>query len=90
MTSAELTKHISEKLDSEIKGCDSYLDMAKTAMDNDNYELAHSLSEMAKDEYTHAYFIFTHMAVMGMEVPETSRHAFYALQERVAAFPNTK
>lgn len=90
MTSAEITKHISEKLDSEIKGCGSYLDMAKTAIDKDNYELAHSLSEMAKDEYTHAHFIFTYMAEMGMEVPEASRHAFYALQKRVAAFPNTK
>lgn len=87
MTETEIAKHISEKLDSEIKGCSSYLDMTKIAMEKDDSELAMALSEMAKDEYTHAHFIFTYMAEMGMEVPEETRHAFYALKKRIEAFP---
>lgn len=90
MTKEEISKHIVEKMDHEIKGCSEYLDMCEKAQEMENYELAHGLSEMAKDEYTHAHFMFEYMAENNIDVPETSRHDFYALQKRIMAFPTAE
>lgn len=87
MKHEEIVKHMLTKLDAEIADTDGYLNMAEAAMKLDHTEMNERLVEgtlaIAKDEYTHAEFIYTMLEEYDGKVPDTHVTKFEALTKRM-------
>lgn len=90
MKHEEVVKHMLSKLDEEITGADGYLNMAEAAMKMEhtdmNERLVTGVTEMAKDEYTHAEFIYAMIEEYDGKVPDAHAAKFDALTKRMEPF----
>lgn len=86
MTLYDITDKLYENFPDEINDANHYMDMAKSAHNMGHEELAHYLSEMAKDEYTHAMFIHHHLKESGIEMPEEWHKEWEELENRFRGY----
>ena len=82
MTLEDITKKLHEDLPDEINDANTYLNMAKCARQMEHHELAHYLSEMSKDEFSHATFIHEYLIKMGIPIDEEDAMNFSKLEDR--------
>lgn len=76
---AEMKKDVKE----EVHDCRKYTKMMQTAKMAGHDELAHYLYEIAKDEYSHASFLYDWLWKSGVEIPEEDKAAYMSLKEEV-------
>lgn len=86
MTMEDVAEHLKEGFEDEIEDSKKYYCMARVAEKAHNEEDHHYLMEMAKDEYTHAYFIHKFMQEHGMMLPEEQVKEFTEWQEKMQEF----
>lgn len=86
ITMADVCKCLQEDFAEEITDAKKYLHMANIADRADNHHDCHYLLEMAKDEYTHAVFIYNFMERHDMHIPEEQEECFDKLKEEMAKF----
>lgn len=86
MTMEDVSEQLSKDFADEIADSRKYLHMAKVAEKADDYEDCHYLTEMAKDEYTHAYFIHSFMEEHDICIPEEQEKDFECLKETMKGF----
>lgn len=86
MTMEDVAKQLSDNLSDEISDSRSYLCMANIAERANDYDDCHYLTEMAKDEYTHAYFIYKFMKEHDICIPEDQEKDFECLRETMKDF----
>ena len=79
---AEITEKMHHEFDDEINGANMYLDMAISANDMHHEELAHWLSAMARDEFSHASFIHHHLKKSGVDLSESDHKMWKELEDR--------
>lgn len=65
--SEDFIEDLEESLYKELNDVLRYCDMSKEAEDEGLYEIAAGLSEIAKEEFTHATFLNHHLKRMGSE-----------------------
>ena len=85
-TMEDVAEQLKEDFEEEIEDCKKYLHMAGIAERAGHAMDCHYLAEMAKDEYTHAYFIHNFMYEHGIHVPEEQERDFEELTGRVKEF----
>lgn len=93
----DMVKTVSAKLDEEIKDCNAYLTLASDAIhsevDDAHYEeranMITSLCEIAKDEFTHAHYIYALCKQSAVEISAETLNAYHALETRIHEFPRT-
>lgn len=61
MTIEDISKKLHEEFSEEIQGANMYMDMAEDAERLGHSETAYYLSEIAKDEYSHACYIYMYL-----------------------------
>lgn len=86
MTMEDVAECLKKDFSEEIADSKKYLCMAKIADNADVHHDSHYLLEMAKDEYTHAYFIHDFMERHNMCIPEEQEEVFHELKEEMAEF----
>lgn len=86
MTMEDVAEQLSEDFAEEIADSKKYLHMAKVAEKADDYEDCHYLTEMAKDEYTHAYFIHSFMEEHDLDISEEQEKEFECLKDTMKGF----
>lgn len=86
MTMEEVGEELSKDFEDEIRDSKKYLHMAKIADKAGDYEDCHYLTEMAKDEFTHAYFIHSFMEEHGICIHEEHEKEFECLSETMKKF----
>lgn len=86
MTMENVAETLAGDFADEISDSKKYLHMAKIADKAGNHEDCHYLTEMAKDEYTHAYFIHSFMVEHHMDVPKEQAEEFECLKETMKEF----
>lgn len=79
MTMEDVAEQLMENFADEIADSKEYFHMAKIADKFGDLEDCHYLTEMAKDEYTHAYFIHSFMMEHDMCIPEDHEKEFECL-----------
>lgn len=86
MTMEDVANKLKGDLEDEINDSKTYFCMHKVAEQAGCDEDAHYLLEMSKDEYTHAYFIYSFMHEHNIHVPEDQAEDFEELQEKMQKF----
>ncbi|MDE7424993.1 MAG: hypothetical protein K2N51_15100 [Lachnospiraceae bacterium] len=86
MTMEDVAHELKKDFAEEIMDSKKYLCMAKVAEKSHCEEDCHYLTEMAKDEYTHAYFIHEFMIEHDIHVHEEQKREFEELKERMKEF----
>lgn len=86
MTMEDVVEQLTKDFTDEIADSKKYLHMAKVVEKADDYEDCHYLTEMAKDEYTHAYFIHNFMVERNIHIPEEQEEEFECLKETMKGF----
>lgn len=69
----------------EIADSHKYCQMAEAAKENDSDAYKY-FTEMAKDEYTHAYFIHNYLIEHDVFIPEEREVAFKELKEKMKSY----
>lgn len=85
-TMDDVAKELEKDFGEEIDDAKRYMCMAKVAKKSGDEETAHYLSEIAKDEYTHARYIKGYMEDHDMDIPEEHTKAYSTLKEKMARF----
>lgn len=83
MTMEDVAEQLAGDFEEEIEDSKKYLHMAGIAEKAGDDEDYHYLMEMAKDEYTHAYFIHCFMKDHDMCVEEEHEREFMCLKEKM-------
>lgn len=86
ITMDDVSEQLKVNFADEIADSHQYLCMARVADKAGCEEDCHYLIEMAKDEYTHAYFIHNFMHEHGIHVPEEQEEEFMHLKEKMSEF----
>lgn len=86
MTMEDVAEQLQADFIDEIEDSKKYFHMSKIAYKAHCEEDCHYLTEMAKDEYTHAYFIHEFMKEHDMHISEEHEEAFEKLSERMKEF----
>lgn len=86
MTMEDVAKELKKDFAEEIADSKKYLCMAKVAEKAHCEEDCHYLTEMAKDEYTHAYYIHSFLHEHDIHVLEELEEKFEALKEHIQEF----
>lgn len=86
MTMDDVATELEKDFAEEIADSRKYLCMAKVAEKAHCEDDCHYLLEMAKDEYTHAYFIHSFMEEHDIHVPEEQVRDFEELKETMKEF----
>ena len=86
MTMEDVAENLKADFAEEIADSKKYFCMAKVAERAGNEHDCHYLTEMAKDEYTHAYFIYEFMHEHDIHVPEDQAGEFEELKEKMKEF----
>lgn len=86
MTMSDVSECLQEDFSEEIADAKKYLCMAKIADSADDEHDCHYLLEMAKDEYTHAAFIYDFMERHDLCIPEEHKECYDKLKEEMAEF----
>lgn len=86
MSMEDVGEQLSKDFVDEIADSKKYFHMAKIAEKADDYEDCHYLTEMAKDEYTHAYFIHSFMMEHGICIPAEQKEEFECLTDTMKDF----
>lgn len=86
MSMEDVSKELEKDFGEEISDSKKYLCMAKIAEKAHSEDDYHYLTEMAKDEYTHAYFIHNFMVEHDICVPEEQKKEFEELKEKMKEF----
>lgn len=86
LTMDDVAESLKKDLPEEIADSKKYLCMAKIADSADDHHDCHYLLEMAKDEYTHATFIYDFMERHGMCIPEKQKEHYQELKAEMAQF----
>ena len=86
MTMEDVSKCLEKDFAEEIADSKKYFSMANIAEQARCEEDARYLLEMAKDEYTHAYFIYDFMCEHDINVPEHQKREFEDLKNRMREF----
>lgn len=86
MTMEDVSEQLVEDFKEEIEDSKKYFCMSKVAEKANDYEDCHYLIEMAKDEYTHAYFIHDFMMEHGIEISKEQKEEFEELKEMIKEF----
>lgn len=81
MTMDDVGKELAKDFEDEISDSKKYMYMAKIAEKAKDYNDHHYLMEMAKDEYTHAYFIHDFMVDHNIDIPEEQEEEFNKLRD---------
>ena len=74
----EMGKRMDAILMDELQSTKKYWNMAKTAQ---NEEMAYGLTEMAKDEYTHAKFVRDSMMENGCKISDACEKSWQEVEE---------
>jgi ferritin len=82
MTMADIANKLHEELPDEISGANGYLDMAISAQEMEHFETARNLAAIARDEYTHAAFIYHYMMKSGIDVSEKCKKDYDEMELR--------
>lgn len=86
MTMEDVSEELKKDFTEEIADSKKYLCMSKIAENANCEETCCYLLEMAKDEYTHAYFIHDFMCEHDMHIPEEDKREFEKLKEKMKEF----
>lgn len=86
MTPDDVAKELSKDFADEISDSKKYHRMAKVMEKAGDHDDCHYLTEMAKDEYTHAYFIYNFMVDHDMHIPEEQEKDFKELKEKMGKY----
>lgn len=86
MTLEDVAHELEKDFVEEIADSKRYLCMAHIAERAGDNEDCHYLTEIAKDEYTHAYFIHNFMIEHDIHIPEEYKHEFEELKETMRSF----
>lgn len=86
MSMDDVVRELRKDFPEEIADSKKYLCMAKVAEKAHNEDDCHYLLEMAKDEYTHAYFIHSFMEEHDIQVPEEQEEEFMRLKDKMREF----
>lgn len=86
MTMDSVAETLADDFGDEISDSKKYLHMAKIADKAGDQKDCHYLMEMAKDEYTHAYFIHDFMKEHHMDIPKEQCEEFECLTETMKEF----
>lgn len=86
MTMEDVANELAGDFADEISDCKKYMHMAKVADKAGDYDDCHYLTEMSKDEYTHAYFIHSFMIEHDMCISEEHEKEFECLKETMKDF----
>lgn len=81
----DMIEKVKERLHSEIADSKMYLDaaIAMENADNADQEVVMGLYEMAKDEYSHAYFFKNYLDKHDIDIPESCEKSFKELEAHV-------
>jgi ferritin len=82
MTLSDITEKLKAELPDEIEGGNSYLSMAIAANDMNHHDLALYLSEIAKDEYSHATYIAEYLTKNGIGIGDACKKNMEELDTR--------
>lgn len=89
MTFKDVIGKLKEDLCDEIKDTKKYLEMSKVAEHAGHGKAARYLHEIAKDEYSHATFIYEYLIEEGIEIPEKDSLKYQELKTMASrAFHN--
>lgn len=83
-TMEDVSECLQKDFAEEIADAKKYLCMAKIAGNAGDEHDWHYLTEMAKDEYTHAAFIYDFMKRHEMHIPEEHEECYHKLKEEMA------
>lgn len=86
MSMEDVAKELEKDFGEEIEDSKKYLCMAHVADKAGNEHDCHYLTEMAKDEYTHAYFIHSFMEEHDLDVLEDLEVEFEELKNKMKKF----
>lgn len=79
---------LKDRMHAEIGDAKMYLEAAKAMQckkDASAEIIVEGFYEMAKDEYTHAKFMYMYMVENGIEISQECRHNLKALEEEIEA-----
>lgn len=86
MTMSDVADDLMEDFADEIADSKKYMRMAHVAESAKAYRDSHYLTEMAKDEYTHATYIRSFLKDHGIEIPEDQDEKYIDLREDMSKF----
>lgn len=86
LTMGDVSKHLANNFGEEIEDANKYLCMAKIADSADDDRDCHYLLEIAKDEFTHAWFIYDFMERHDMPMPEDLKEKYHKLEKEMSEF----
>lgn len=78
----DMIEMFKENLPGEIDDTEKYLDLAKS-LTNEDVDIIRGIYEMAKDEFSHAYFIRKCLMIKGIVIPVETEQKFKSLEMRV-------
>lgn len=82
MTIEDISKQLHEDFSDEIHDTNKYMDMAECAKQLGHDETAYYLSEIAKDEYSHACYIYMYLKEHGIAIDKEDADAWDKLTVR--------
>lgn len=82
MSLSEITEHLHKHFKDEIDDANKYQDMANSAGRMNHWELADALHEIAKEEFSHAYFIHCFLKESGVNLSEEVHEEWEELENR--------
>lgn len=86
MTMEDVANELEKDFADEIADSKRYLCMAKVADSANDHKDSHYLLEMAKDEFTHARFIYWFMRKHDMWIAEDQEKKYHELAEEMNKF----
>lgn len=86
MTMDDVSEFLQKDFSEEMEDSKKYLCMSKIADNAGDHHDCHYLLEMAKDEYTHATFIYDFMKRHDICIPEVHERCYKKLEEEMAEF----
>lgn len=78
-------EHIYKHLNSEMDDCLKYIKMSNIVKNSDT-ELSYYLLEMAKDEYTHASFIYNYLENKNYNISEDLKNKFLEVEKEATDY----
>lgn len=83
MSHEEVVKHMKTHFMAEIEDFNGYVQMAENAEKMDKTEMAYWLNQMAKDEYTHAYYIKKVLEENDAKLTDEEMKKWHEMEEKV-------
>ena len=78
-------EHIYKHLNNEMDDCLKYIKMSNIIKNSDT-ELSYYLLEMAKDEYTHASFIYNYLEKKNYNISEDLKNKFLEVEKEATDY----